>query len=308
MKNDSTARTVSPVEPLDSLNSPWYSKALLWVKRHWSQVIIWALLLILLVFTVTPLIFMFTASMMTSKQILRMPYSWIPKPFYFENFLKALRGNDGSWIFPRNMLNSLIVATSVACTTILIASITGYGLAKFKFRGRNFVFMMIMATMMIPFEAIMIPLYMVATGLRIQNTYLGLILPFLVSAFGVFQMRQYLLTFPTEFLDAARVDGMGEFGIFCRIVFPNCTPVIATLGILSFRGQWDNLLWPLLVIQSEKMKTIPLYISKFSEEKLTDEGAMMAVAAIASIPMFILFFSLSKYFIGGAAVYESRKG
>ncbi len=308
MKNNSTAQTVSPMEPLDGLNTPWYAKMLLWIRRHWSQVVIWALLLILLIFTVTPLLFMFTASMMTSKQILRMPYSWIPKPFYFENFLKALRGNDGSWIFPRNMLNSLIVATSVACTTILIASITGYGLAKFKFRGRNFVFMMIMATMMIPFEAIMIPLYMVATGLRIQNTYIGLILPFLVSAFGVFQMRQYLLTFPTEFLDAARVDGMGEFGIFWRIVFPNCTPVIATLGILSFRGQWDNLLWPLLVIQSEKMKTIPLYISKFSEEKLTDEGAMMAVAAIASIPMFILFFSLSKYFIGGAAVYESRKG
>jgi multiple sugar transport system permease protein len=162
--------------------------------------------------------------------------------------------------------------------------------------------------MMIPFEAIMIPLYMVARGLHIQNSYLGLILPFLVSAFGVFQMRQYLITFPGEYLDAARVDGMGELGIFWRIVFPNCRPVIATLGILSFRGQWDNLLWPLLVIQSEKMKTIPLYISKFSEEKMTDEGAMMAVAAIASIPMFILFFSLSKYFIGGSAVYDSRKG
>jgi len=167
---------------------------------------------------------------------------------------------------------------------------------------------MIMATMMIPFEAIMIPLYMVTRGLRVQNTYIGLILPFLVSAFGVFQMRQYLVTFPGEYLDAARVDGMGELGIFWKIVFPNCKPVIATLSILTFRSQWDSLLWPLLVIQTEKMKTIPLYISKFSEEKMTDEGAMMAVAAIASIPMFILFFSLSKYFIGGSAVYESRKG
>jgi multiple sugar transport system permease protein len=206
------------------------------------------------------------------------------------------------------MLNSLIVSSSVAVTTVILASITGYGLAKFRFKGRNFVFMMIMATMMIPFEAIMIPLYMVARGLHIQNSYVGLVLPFLVSAFGVFQMRQYLITFPGEYLDAARVDGMSEPGIFWKIVFPNCTPVIATLSILSFRGQWDNLLWPLLVIQSEKMKTIPLYISKFSEEKMTDEGAMMAVAAIASIPMFILFFSLSKYFIGGSAVYESRKG
>lgn len=237
-----------------------------------------------------------------------MPYSWIPKPFYPSNYLQALRGNDGSWVFPRNMFNSLVVSLVTAFTTVCFASITGYGLAKFRFKGRDLFFMMIMATMMIPFEAIMIPLYMVARGLHIQNTYIGMILPFMVSAFGIFQMRQYLTTFPAEYLDAARVDGLGEFGIFRRIVFPNCKPVIATLAILSFRSQWDNLLWPLLVVQSEKMKTIPLYISKFSEEKMTDEGAMMAVAAIASIPMIVLFFSLSKYFIGGSSVYESRKG
>jgi multiple sugar transport system permease protein len=275
---------------------------------HWTSVLIWGLLLLLFAFAVTPLLFMITSSMMQRNQILRMPYSWFPRPFHFENFLQALRGNDGSWVYPRNMLNSLIVSAAVALTTVILAGITGYGLAKFRFRGRNFVFMMIMATMMIPFEAIMIPLYMVAQGLRIQNTYIGLILPFLVSAFGIFQMRQYLITFPLEYLDAARVDGLGEPGIFWKIVFPNCTPAIATLAILSFRSQWDNLLWPLLVIQSETMKTIPLYISKFSEEKMTDEGAMMAAALIASIPMFILFFSLSRYFLGGAAVYESRKG
>ena len=277
-------------------------------KLSASGIFIWFLLLIMLFFTVVPLVFMFTASLMQKNQIVRMPYSWIPLPFYPHNYYQALRGNDGSWIFPRNMFNSLLVSSVAASTTVLLASLTGYGLAKFRFRGRNFVFMMIMATMMIPFEAIMIPLYMVARGLRIQNSYVGLVLPFLVSAFGVFQMRQYLITFPSEYLDAARVDGLSEPGVFWRIVFPNCKPVIATLGILSFRSQWDNLLWPLLVIQSEKMKTIPLYISKFSEEKLTDEGAMMAAAAIASIPMFILFFSLSKYFIGGSAVYESRKG
>jgi multiple sugar transport system permease protein len=273
-----------------------------------ANVLVWTLLLVMLFFTVVPLVFMFSAAMMQNNQIVRMPYSWMPRPFHPQNYYQALRGNDGSWIFPRNMFNSLLVATIVSLTTVVLASLTGYGLAKFRFKGRHFVFMMIMATMMIPFEAIMIPLYMVARGLNIQNSYVGLVLPFLVSAFGVFQMRQYLITFPGEYLDASRVDGMSEPGIFWKIVFPNCKPVIATLGILSFRGQWDNLLWPLLVIQSEKMKTIPLYISKFSEEKMTDEGAMMAVAAIASIPIFILFFSLSKYFIGGSAVYDSRKG
>ncbi|NCC12046.1 MAG: carbohydrate ABC transporter permease [Spirochaetia bacterium] len=268
----------------------------------------WIVLLAMLFFTLMPIVFMITASFMTSRQILRMPFSWIPEGFAWENFAKAIQGNDQTYIFVRNISNSLIVSTTVAVTTVLIASLTGYGLAKFRFRGRTTIFMMIMATMMIPFEAIMIPLYMVIMMLHIQNSYIGLILPFLVSAFGVFQMKQYLTTFPTEFLDAARVDGMGEFGIYARIVLPNCKPVIATLAILSFRSQWDNLLWPLLVSQSERMKTIPQYISNFALERSTDEGAMMAAALLASIPMFLLFMSLTKYFIGGSAVYESRKG
>jgi multiple sugar transport system permease protein len=262
----------------------------------------------MLLFTLMPIAFMVTASVMTSKEVLQMPYRWIPDQFHWENFAKAIQGNDGTYIFVRNIGNSLVVGITVAITTVLIASLTGYGLAKFDFRGRNTVFMMIMATMMIPFEAIMIPLYMVVMKLHIQNSYIGLILPFLVSAFGVFQMKQYLTTFPTEFLDAARVDGMAEPGIFWKIVFPNCKPVIATLAILSFRSQWDNLLWPLLVSQSDKMKTIPQYISTFAQERSTDEGAMMAAALLASIPMFVMFMSLTKYFIGGSAVYESRKG
>lgn len=280
------------------------------------EVLVWILLVAVVLFTLAPIVFMFVASFMDAKQILSMPFNWIPSKSYFTsadrtfftNFHKAIWGNNNSFSFPRNIVNSLVVAITDSVTTVLLASLAGYGIAKFKFKGRNFVFMSIMATMMIPFEAIMIPLYMVASGMRMINTYQGLIVPFMVSAFGVFQMRQYLITFPSEYLDAARVDGLNEFRIYSRIVLPNCTPVIATLGILSFRNQWDNLLWPLLVAQSEKMKTIPQYITKFSEEKQTDEGAMMACAFIASIPMFLLFACLSKYFIGGAAVYESRKG
>ena len=281
-----------------------------------AEVLIWLVLIVVLFFTVTPIIFMAVSAFMDSKQILAMPFHWIPSRKYFTsdertfftNFHRALFGNNNNPVFLRNMFNSLIVAVTDACTTVLLASLCGYGLAKFKFKGRNAIFMSIMATMMIPFEAIMIPLYMVVSGMKMINTYRGLIIPFLVSAFGVFQMRQYLLTFPSEYIDAARVDGLSEPGIYGKIVLPNCKPVVATLGILSFRNQWDNLLWPLLVSQKEQMKTIPQYITKFSEEKLTDEGAMMACALLASIPMIIMFFSLSKYFLGGAAVYDSRKG
>lgn len=271
-------------------------------------ILISLILLGALIFTLIPIVFMFSASMMPSKDILKMPFRWIPRGFHWQNFAKAVAGNDGSYIFIRNFMNSMIVSGIVTLTTVILSAITGYGLAKFRFRGRNIVFLAIMGTMMIPFEAIMIPLYLVATKLHLQNSYGGLTLPFLVNAFGVFMMRQYLLPFPDEFLDATRIDGAGELGIFWHVVLPNCAPAIATLSILTFRSQWDNLLWPLLVAQSEKMKTLPLYIVKFSAEKYTDEGAMMAVALLASIPMLILFFTMSKYFVSGSAVFNSRKG
>ncbi len=278
------------------------------LKEKASMFILYFLLIIMVVFIAAPLLFMTTASFMPSKEIVKMPYRWIPNTIHWPNFAKAIAGNDGRYLFPRAIFNSLLIAITVTVSTVILACLTGYGLAKFKFRGRIVVFLMIMATMMIPFEAIMIPLYLVTTKLGLQNSYGGLIIPFMVNAFGVFMMRQYLITFPDEFLEAARIDGMGEFRIFWSIVFPNSGPTIATLAILAFRSQWDNLLWPLLVIQSEKMKTIPLYIVKFTAEKHSDEGAMMAVALLASIPMFVLFFTLSEYFVGGSAVYSSRKG
>lgn len=269
--------------------------------------LIWIFLILFCAVVLVPLLFMFTASFMKAIDIMKIPYSWIPREWHFQNYFKAIAGNDGSFMYLRNIMNSLIVSVTVTITTILIASLVGFGLAKYRFRGRNFVFMAIMATMMIPFETIMVPMYMVVLNLHMQNTYAGLIIPFMVNAFAVFQMRQYLITFPEDVLDAARIDGTSEPEMFFRIVFPNCGPAIATLAVLTFRQQWDNLLWPLLVAQSEKMKTIPAYIVKFAAEKYSDEGAMMAVAVIASIPIFILFFTLSKYFVGGNAMYAAGK-
>lgn len=272
-----------------------------------ADMLIWIFLIVFAAIVLVPLIFMFTASFMPSKDIMSIPYPWIPKTLHIENYWQALRGNDGSFIFVRNILNSFLVASVTSLGTILLCSITGYGLAKFRFKGRNFILMMILSTMMIPFEAIMIPLYLLVTNFGWQDTYLALIVPFLMSAFGVFLMRQFLLTFPDELLDAARIDGASEIGIFFRVVLPNSIPPVATLAILTFRSQWDSLLWPLLVIQSPKMKTIPLYIVQFAEEKFTNEGALMAAAVIASVPMLILFLSLTKYFIGGSNVYTGGK-
>jgi multiple sugar transport system permease protein len=272
------------------------------------ELLIWVILIGFAAAILMPLFFMITASIMPATEIMKMPYPWITDTVHWQNFWNGLRGPDGSFIYVRNIFNSILVSSTVTFTTAILAALTGYGLCKFDFKGRSVVFMLMMATMMIPFEVIMIPLYMVIMNMNLQDSYLGLIVPFLVSAFGVFMMRQFLITFPDEVLDAARIDGASEPAIFCRIVLPNCGPALATLSILTFRTQWDNLLWPLLVVQREEMKTIPLYITRFIAETHTDEGIMMAIAVIACIPMFILFFSMSKYFINSKDVYSSVKG
>ena len=272
-----------------------------------GDAIIWIILVLFAVAVLVPLAFMFGASFMDAIEIMTMPYRWIPSHAKLANFARAIAGNDGSFVYVRNILNSLFVSGCITVTTIFLSSIVGYGLAKFDFKGRQVVFFAIMATMMIPFETIMIPLYMVTLNLNLQDSYGGLIIPFMLNAFAVFQMRQYLLTFPDDILDAARIDGTSEPAIFRRIILPNCGPVVATVAVLTFRQQWDNLLWPLLVTQREEMKTIPAYIVKFAAEKYSDEGAMMAVAVIASIPVFVLFFTLSKYFVGGSSMYAAGK-
>lgn len=267
----------------------------------------WVVLWVAVLLVLTPLVFMFVASFMPSRTIMRMPFPWWPESLYLDNFWQAIRGNDGKFIFPRALLNSVIVAGSVAVTTVFFSTLAGYGLTKLRFRGSNIVFLLILSTLMIPFETVMIPLYVVVTGMGMQDSYPGLIVPFLLSAFGVFLMRQSLLTFPDELIDASRIDGASEAGIFFRIVVPNMVPIMAVLAVLTFEEQWRNLIWPLLVVQSQELKTMPLYVVTFMEEKSTNEGAMVAVAALASLPMLVIFFSLSSVFLRGANVFSAGK-
>lgn len=271
------------------------------------NIVIDCFFLFFLIAIMVPIAFMFSASIMKPSQIYSMPYPWITKEPFFKNYFNAVTNYGRDLTFLRIVLNSVIVAGCTTLLSVIVSAFAGYGLAKFKFKGRNFAFLVIMSRMMIPFEAIMIPMYIIATKLHLQNTYSGLIMPFIMNSFCIFQMKQYLEGYPDELLDAGRIDGLNEWGLFWKLVFTNSTPAIATSAILSFRGQWDNLLWPLLLAQKQTMKTIPAYLVKFTEEKFADEGAMMAVAVIASIPIIILFLSLSKYFFGGSTMYSSGK-
>lgn len=268
---------------------------------------IWIFLIGFAIFVLVPVVFMFTASLMPARDIMSIPYPWIPRTLHLQNFWQAIRGNDGRFLFSRSIINSLIVASLTTVGTVFLSALTGFGLAKYKFKGRNFVFLTILSTMMIPFEAIMIPLYLLVINIGWQDTYTGLIVPLIASAFGIFVMRQFFITFPDEFIDHARIDGANEFMIFWKIALPNSKPAVAALSVLTFRAQWDNLIWPLLIIQSPEKKTIPLYISQFASEKYTNEGALMAAAVIASIPMIVIFLSFTKYFITGAELFTGRK-
>lgn len=267
-------------------------------------------LVILVVFALLifiPILFMIISSVKHPNDVFELPFRWIPKRYNFSNFLQAIAGNDGRYLFIRNTINSLFVALSVMSVTVLFASFAGYGLAKFNFKGKNIVFIMILATMMIPFETIMIPLYMLVNTLKMQNSYYGLIIPMMLTAFAVFMMRQAIITVPNDYIDSARIDGAGELRIFFSIIFPSVKPTAVTLAILIFRESWDNLIWPLIIIQKQQLKTLPLYIIGFLDERYTNEAALMAVAVLACIPMFVLFFGFSRYFIG-EGVLSGTKG
>ena len=275
-------------------------------NRIWNALIDIVFIAFLAVIIV-PILFMFSASLLTPTEIYSMPYPWVSDKPHFVNYHNAVTDYGRDLTFLRIVLNSVIVAAGTMVLSVIVSAFAGYGLSKFRFKGQRVAFLVLMSRMMIPFEAIMIPMYIIAVKLHLQNTYVGLILPFVMNSFGIFPMKQYLESIPDEMLDAGRLDGLSEWGLFWKMVFKNSTPAIATAGILSFRGQWDNLLWPLLLAQKEVMKTIPAYLVKFTEEKFADEGAMMAVAVIASLPIIILFLTLSKYFFGGSAMYSSSK-
>ncbi|HPC78131.1 MAG TPA: carbohydrate ABC transporter permease, partial [bacterium] len=181
----------------------------------------------------------------------------------------------------------------------LTSSFVGYVFAKFNFWGKEVIFMMILSTMMIPFAVTMIPLYLIISKLGWINSHLALIIPGLYSTFGIFLMRQFMSSIPNELREAAIVDGCGEFRTFWSIILPQCKPVLAALGIFTFMWNWDNFLWPLIVLNNEDKFTLPVGLSMFSQQWWTNYGLVMAGATISVIPVLIVFFIFQKQFIQG---------
>lgn len=249
------------------------------------------------VLMVAPLVWMALASFKTLPEILRVPPTLLPESLHLDNYRTVL----GDTAFVRYFLNSVLVAGITVASVLLTSSMAGYAFAKFEFPGRRVLFVLVLATLMIPFQVRVIPLYVLASDLGLLDSYAGLVLPGLVDAFGIFLMRQYLQSIPSELIDAARVDGASELTIFVRIVLPLAKPALAALAIFSLVASWESFLWPLLVISSPDKYTLPLGLAQFSGRFVTRVDLQMAASALTILPMLIVFLIMQRRFIEGMA-------
>lgn len=247
---------------------------------------------------VAPFLWMIIAAFETYDQIVAYPPVWIPQPATLENFQKIVTEIN----LARMFFNSLVIATAATTLTLLTSSLAGYVFAKFDFRGRDTFFVLILATMMLPWAMLLLPQYQIVVWLKLINTPWALVLPGAFSTFGIFLMRQGMFSLPDELLDAARIDGASEWTIFLHVVLPLSGPSLAALGIFSFMGNWDSFLWPLVVISSKELYTLPLGLALAVQQYWTDYGMVMAGATVAVIPVLLVYLFFQRWFVAGIAL------
>jgi multiple sugar transport system permease protein len=251
-----------------------------------------------LVLMILPFVWMILGSFKTTAELRQLPPSWIPRDPTLENYRDLVDRLD----FPRFFFNSAVVAFVVTAANLLFCSMLGYALAKLDFPGKKVLFVLMLGTLMVPAIVTFMPLFVLVSNLGLVNTHAGLILPFVAGAFGAFLMRQFIMGIPNELLDAARVDGAGEFRIFFKIVLPLCGPPLATLGILTFVGSWNAFLWPLVVATTEDMYTLPVAVALFSiGQQESNVALQMAGAVVVVLPIIVLFLLMQRFIIQGVA-------
>ena len=246
---------------------------------------------------VVPLLWMVSTSLKSNQLILRMPPRMIPEEPNLDSYIQLFR------LFPmmRMLWNSIIVALFVTGGQILTSLMAAYAFARMKFKGREFLFMIFMATMMVPFQVTITPLFITMKYFGWLNTYMGLIIPTLHTAFGVFQLRQALLTIPKELEESAFMDGANHFLVFSRIIAPLAKPAIATLCVLAFMSSWNSFLWPLIVTRSEAFMTLPVGLAALHGRYETKWNLVMAGGVVSIIPIVIVFIFSQRYFIQGVS-------
>ena len=266
------------------------------MRRTWW---IYLIAILGLVAVAAPFVWMFLGSFKTQGELLQVPPTWLPEAPTTQNYDDLFSKAN----FPRYFLNSAVVALAVTAGNVIFCSMVGYALAKLRFRGRTGLFLLVMGTLMVPGVVTFVPLFVLVTNAGLANSYPGLILPFLVSPFGVFLMRQFFSGLPDDLMDAGRVDGTSELGIFARIMLPLTKPALATLAILTFLGSWNNFLWPLVIAQTEDKYTLPVALALYSTgQNAQNFGLLMAGAVVVVVPVLVIFLVFQRHVTRGIAM------
>jgi multiple sugar transport system permease protein len=244
---------------------------------------------------IVPFAWMVSTSFKSGEYVLSMPPQWIPSPATLESYQRIFD------LYPigRMLFNSILVAGLTTLGQLITCSMAAYAFARMKFRGHNLVFLLYLATLMVPFQVTITPLFILMRIFDWINTYQGLILPGVFSAFGTFLLRQAFLTIPTEYEEAAYMDGASPLTIFLRIVLPLSKPALATLSVFAFMGSWNAFLWPLFIVREETLMTLPVGLATLQGRWLTEWNLVMAGTVITVLPMLLLYLVAQKYLVQG---------
>ena len=262
-----------------------------------GSIVVYVLLFVGLLLMVGPFLWMVLGSFKPQAEFLRAP-TWFPASPTMDNYDRLIQRLD----FPRYFFNSTVIAGIVTAANLIFSPMLGYALAKLRFRGKGIIMALVLSTLMLPAAATLVPLFVLMSKLDLVNTYPGLVLPFLAGAFGVFLTRQFFQGMPDELIEAARIDGAGEFRIFFQIAMPLAAPVLATLGILTFLGSWNGFIYPLIMATSPEMYTLPVALATFATGQFqADHGMLMAGSVILVVPVLVVFILLQRWITEGIA-------
>jgi len=262
-------------------------------KKTLARIALYLILFIGGIGMIFPFIWMVVSSFKLPQDIYTL--SLIPPTPTLDNYREVLDKTE----YIRWFLNSLVIASITTISVAFFDSLAGYTLAKFNFPGKSIIFILILSTLMVPTEMLVIPWYMMSINFHWTDTYWGIMFPGVISAFGVFLMRQFFSGVPNDLIDAARLDGFTEFQIFWKIALPLVRPAVAALCIFTFLGNWNAYIWPLIVTRSETMRTLPVGIAFFSSEAQSSFHLIMAAAALATVPVLIIFIIFQRQIIKG---------
>ena len=246
---------------------------------------------------VTPLLWMVVTSIETVAEIRRFPPVLIPGGIEWGNYETVLRDAP----FARWFVNTMVVTLACVLGNLVFCSLAGYAFARLRFAGSGIVFFLLLTTLMVPFQVVMIPTFLIVRSAGLIDTLGALILPNLATAFGVFMMRQFFRTLPVELEDAARIDGASRFGVLVRILLPLSAPALATLAVITFMWTWNDFLWPLITIYSEDKMTLQLGLTTFQGAHQTNTALLMAANVMSMLPILLVFFLAQRWFVRGIA-------